>query len=133
MQLEGRTSKPTDIKNRHRRSLSVRQFQEVSIFEKTSLTSDQIQMLLLRHLQQTTCNVHMVTTLSFVEVDNCDASDTESIHCEEEYTVRREQREIALALYPTASLLNHACDPDVIVRYVVNSPGLNSIDANFYL
>lgn len=79
------------------------------------LTEDQINQLILRHLQQIACNVHTVTTLALVEEEE-DVTRNE-LNGKQEYSLRKEQRQIALALYPTACLLNHACDPDVIVRY----------------
>ena len=102
-----------------RRSFSTNRKPDLSLFYETMLSEDQIQMLIMRHLQQIACNVHMVTTLNLVEDDD-DAEDgimlSQHLHCKQEYSVRKEQRQIALALYPTACLLNHACDPDVIVR-----------------
>ena len=69
---------------------------------KDCLTTDMIGCLLLHHQQQVTCNVHAITAI--VSTNN------------EHGVSTREQKRIASAIYPTASLLNHACDPDVIVR-----------------
>lgn len=83
-------------------------------FYQTVLNEEQITRLILRHIQQISCNVHTVTTLTLVE--NNEAAKQQETYGKQEVTLRMEQRQIALAVYPTSCLLNHACDPDVIVR-----------------
>jgi hypothetical protein len=81
-----------------------------------SLSEDVVGSLLLHHQQQMPCNVHAITSIV-----STSSSDEEN---DEDYSgigvqgqvITREQRRIATAIYPTGSLLNHACDPDVIVR-----------------
>ena len=104
--------------NRNRRS-STSEYEEglFSSFFQTVLNEDQIKKLVLRHMQQVSCNMHTVTTLTWVESED-NGSKQEMLFGKQEFTFRKEQRQIALALYPTSCLLNHACDPDVIVRYV---------------
>ena len=76
--------------------------------ETTCLSADVIGCLLFHHSQQLSCNVHAITGI----VSTSDSAR----HSTKEQVVTREQKRIATALYPTACLLNHACDPDVIVR-----------------
>ena len=92
-------------------------------FIQTVLNEDQIRLLVLRHMQQVSCNMHTVTTLTWVESEQRHQSKQEMLIGKQEVTFRKEQRQIALALYPTSCLLNHACDPDVIVRYVYYETG----------
>ena len=67
------------------------------------LSEDAMGCLLLHHIQQMPCNIHAVTALISIKAEGGVWS--------------KEQRRIAAGIYPTASLMNHACDPDVIVRY----------------
>lgn len=76
------------------------------------LSTDVVGCLLFHHSQQMSCNVHAITAI-------VSASDDRASHrhpTSKEQVITREQKRIASAVYPTASLLNHACDPDVIVR-----------------
>ena len=73
------------------------------------LPADVIGCLLFHHSQQLSCNVHAITGI-------VPTSDDKKHFSTKEQVVTREQKRIAIAVYPTASLLNHACDPDVIVR-----------------
>lgn len=79
----------------------------------SSLTGDVIGCLLFHHSQQMACNVHAITAI--VSTSN-DKTNLKTHYPSKEHVVSREQKRIATAVYPTASLLNHACDPDVIVR-----------------
>ena len=89
-------------------------------FYQSVLTEKQIQKLISRHLQQVACNVHTVTRLVLVEDEETESQPKDEVlFGKQERSFRKEQRQIAIGLYPTASLLNHACDPDVIVRYAV--------------
>lgn len=67
---------------------------------------DTIEKLLLHHLMQLRCNVHAITDITNKEGSN-------ECHSVE----RLEQARIAMAIFPTASLLNHSCDPNTIVSY----------------
>ena len=68
------------------------------------ITEDVMGCLLLHHIEQMPCNIHAVTAI--LPVNNGRNG-----------VWSKEQRRIAAAIYPTASLMNHACDPDGIVRY----------------
>ena len=58
--------------------------------------------LLLRHIQQLICNAHAITELQAKQISpDVDAQN---------------QVRIATAVYPTVSLMNHACDPTIIAR-----------------
>ena len=61
--------------------------------------------LLLRHITQLVCNGHAI-----FEVGNCE-TDLDDI---EGPVVNNSQFRIASAIYPSASMMNHACDPTVI-------------------
>ena len=61
--------------------------------------------LLLRHIQQLVCNAHAITEVQVTPA----GADT---LVEETSQVR-----VATAIYPTASLMNHSCDPTIISRY----------------
>ena len=69
-----------------------------------ALTEENLGCLLLHHLQQMPCNIHAVTAIVSVN--------------EQSGVWSKEQRRIAAGIYPTASLMNHACDPDVIVSFI---------------
>ena len=73
------------------------------------MTSAAMAETLFHHLNQMQCNMYGVTAL------------LSSSHNDENGVYTTEQKRIASAIYPTASLLNHACYPDVIARYVVYS------------
>jgi hypothetical protein len=60
--------------------------------------------VLLRHVQQLVCNAHAITALHTTQVDQQSAVETHS------------QVRVATAIYPTASLMNHSCDPTIISR-----------------
>ena len=62
--------------------------------------------LLLRHIQQLVCNAHAIT-----EVQVTPSAAGEITPVEETSQVR-----VATAIYPTASLMNHSCDPTIISR-----------------
>ena len=76
------------------------------------LPADVIGCLLFHHSQQMSCNVHAITAIVSTSDDKANSKHRTS----KDQVVTREQKRIATAVYPTASLLNHACDPDVIVR-----------------
>lgn len=59
--------------------------------------------ILLRHMLQLICNGHAITRLNI--------SDSESGNIVTEYQCR-----IATAIYPSASMMNHSCDPNIINR-----------------
>ncbi|XP_041367336.1 SET and MYND domain-containing protein 4-like isoform X2 [Gigantopelta aegis] len=60
---------------------------------------------LLLHIEQLVCNAHAITELQVSQVCDDDIVDTKS------------QVRIATAIYPTASLMNHACDPTIISSF----------------
>ena len=112
------TGKDASLMRNRRRSASGCEENFFPGFIQTVLNEGQIRKLVLRHMQQVSCNMHTVTTLTWVESEQGLQSKQEMSIGKQEVTFRKEQRQIALALYPTSCLLNHACDPDVIVRYV---------------
>jgi hypothetical protein len=61
--------------------------------------------MILRHIAQLVCNGHAITKLdrTFPENEN-----------KEVWTER--QVRIATAIYPSASMMNHSCDPNIINR-----------------
>ena len=79
----------------------------------SSLAGDVIGCLLFHHSQQMACNVHAITAIVSTGEDKTNLRTSLPT---KDHVVSREQKRIATAVYPTASLLNHACDPDVIVR-----------------
>ena len=62
--------------------------------------------LLLRHIQQLVCNAHAIT-----EVKGTQAGENTLVE-------ETDQVRVATAIYPTASLMNHSCDPTIISRLV---------------
>ncbi|XP_031563260.1 SET and MYND domain-containing protein 4-like [Actinia tenebrosa] len=83
-----------------------------------TLSEEVVGSLLLHHQQQMLCNVHAITTIvSTSSSDEEGDEDYNSIGVHGQ-VISREQRRIATAIYSTGSLLNHACDPDVIVSFV---------------
>lgn len=95
---------------------NIQSFQSLFLNETCirSLSEDMIGCLLFHHSQQMACNVHAITAI--VSTSNDKTNLKTPHHPSKEHVVSREQKRIATAVYPTASLLNHACDPDVIVR-----------------
>ncbi|CAL1547399.1 unnamed protein product [Lymnaea stagnalis] len=63
--------------------------------------------LLLRHILQLVCNAHAITSVQ-----------TEGENELPESTVDISQVRIATAIYPTASLMNHSCDPTIISSFI---------------
>ena len=59
--------------------------------------------VLLRHIQQLICNAHAITVMSRDSID--------------EPVSTLSQDKLASAIYPTASLMNHSCKPNIIARY----------------
>lgn len=83
-----------------------------SVEGTSCLSADLVGCLLFHHSQQMSCNVHAITAI----VSTSDNRTNPKHATSKDQVVTREQKRIATAVYPTASLLNHACDPDVIVR-----------------
>lgn len=81
-----------------------------------TLSEEVVGSLLLHHQQQMPCNVHAITKI--VSTSSSDEENDEDYNgiAVQGQVISREQRRIATAIYSTGSLLNHACDPDVIVR-----------------
>ncbi|XP_060070783.1 SET and MYND domain-containing protein 4-like [Ylistrum balloti] len=61
--------------------------------------------LLLRHIQQLVCNGHAITELQVTQATDLSLVETKS------------QVRVATAIYPTASLMNHSCDPSIIASF----------------
>ena len=59
--------------------------------------------LLLRHIQQLICNAHAITVMSSGETSDG-------------LVFSNNQDKLASAIYPTASLMNHSCKPNIIAR-----------------
>lgn len=81
--------------------------------EKSSGCTDQplesvlsVGVVLLQHVQQLVCNAHAITALHMQQSGNGRTVDTQS------------QVRIATAIYPTASLMNHSCDPTILASFV---------------
>ena len=83
---------------------------KLSQIEPCKIDRNEIEMyiggLLLRHIQQLVCNAHAIT-----EVQVTPTAAGEITPVEETSQVR-----VATAIYPTASLMNHSCDPTIISR-----------------
>ena len=62
--------------------------------------------VLLRHIQQLICNASAITAV------------VDSSHSRSTTTTTEDQVRIATAIFPRLSLLNHSCDPNIIVSYV---------------
>ncbi|KAJ9586076.1 hypothetical protein L9F63_020273, partial [Diploptera punctata] len=59
--------------------------------------------LILRHIAQLVCNAHAITKLQTLPPEH-----------EDQQVVTETQERIATAIYPTASMMNHSCDPSII-------------------
>ena len=83
---------------------------QTSIQERKMLDADDTELyigsLLLRHIQQLICNAHAITEIQVTR-------SRENTPLQETSQVR-----VATAIYPTASLMNHSCDPTIISRYI---------------
>lgn len=78
----------------------------------------QISCLILRHLLQTICNAHAITSLR----DDTHVPETaETAERAPFVTYDREQIRFATAIYPRVSLLNHSCNSNVISSFKLNS------------
>ncbi|KAK3913191.1 SET and MYND domain-containing protein 4 [Frankliniella fusca] len=71
----------------------------------------QVRGLLLRHIAQLVCNAHAIT-----KVDS-DKSLPGFSDGSANAVVAETQQRIATAIYPSASMMNHSCDPNIINRY----------------
>lgn len=66
--------------------------------------------LLLKHILQLICNAHAITSLErTTSAKECDDLPDTNVDAQE-------QVRIATAIYPTASLMNHSCDPTIVSR-----------------
>lgn len=63
-----------------------------------------VSSLLLRHVLQLICNGHAITKINVTTDDH------------ENKLLIEEQIRIATAIYPSASMMNHSCDPNIINR-----------------
>ncbi|XP_067951536.1 SET and MYND domain-containing protein 4-like [Watersipora subatra] len=76
--------------------------------------------LLLRHVQQLICNAHAITVVDSMRTAEKGAN---------EKVMSQRQEKLASAIYPTASLMNHSCAPNILASFV--GPRLivkNSVD-----
>ena len=89
----------------------VRKFQDSTLSFECDLTTEDgrrlyISSLLLRHMLQLICNGHAITRL------NLTASDKDKVATEH-------QDRVATGIYLSASMMNHACEPNIINRYLI--------------
>lgn len=63
-----------------------------------------VSSLLLRHILQLICNGHAITKINVTPNDD------------ENKLLIEEQTRVATAIYPSASMMNHSCDPNIINR-----------------
>ncbi|RUS82695.1 hypothetical protein EGW08_009532 [Elysia chlorotica] len=68
--------------------------------------------LLLRHILQLVCNAHAITSIQTDPACKADGDD------EEASVSGVEQTRVATAIYPTASLMNHSCDPTIVSSFI---------------
>lgn len=61
--------------------------------------------MILRHIAQLVCNGHAITKLDISQPEN-----------ENQEVLTERQVRIATAIYPSASMMNHSCDPNIINR-----------------
>jgi hypothetical protein len=61
--------------------------------------------MILRHIAQLVCNGHAITKIDRISPEN-----------EIKGVVTEQQVRIATAIYPSASMMNHSCDPNIINR-----------------
>jgi hypothetical protein len=61
--------------------------------------------LILRHIAQLVCNGHAITKLDRTFPQN-----------ENQEVLTERQVRVASAIYPSASMMNHSCDPNIINR-----------------
>ena len=74
---------------------------------------------LLRHVCQLVANAHAITGVQRTDVGPTDSTDhvnNEGGRTRTAVDVSHQVR-LATAIYPTASLMNHSCDPSIISRY----------------
>lgn len=64
--------------------------------------------LLLRHIAQLVCNAHAITKV------DCEKSLPEFSDGRANTVIAESQQRIATAIYPSASMMNHSCDPNII-------------------
>lgn len=62
-----------------------------------------ISSFLLRHTLQMICNGHAITKLSLDTMEN-------------DRVAAEHQQRIATGIFPSASMMNHSCDPNIINR-----------------
>lgn len=75
-----------------------------SAVASSMVSMETVRELLLHHALQLRCNAHAVTAIVGSDRDR-----ESPVHCVE-------QTKLGSALYVSASLLNHSCDPNTIVR-----------------
>ncbi|CAL1689834.1 unnamed protein product [Lasius platythorax] len=65
-----------------------------------------VSSLLLRHILQLICNGHAITKINVTPNDD------------ENKLLIEEQTRVATAIYPSASMMNHSCDPNIINSFL---------------
>lgn len=63
-----------------------------------------VSSLLLRHILQLISNGHAITKINAIAVNN------------KNKLLIQQQDRVATAIYPSASMMNHSCDPNIINR-----------------
>ncbi|XP_072021683.1 SET and MYND domain-containing protein 4-like [Amphiura filiformis] len=86
-----------------------------SIDQKNSKTNHLIGTFIL-HMKQLKCNAHAITAVEPVQEDKNVSYDNSRGRLSEMVTTT-EQVRLATAVYPTASLMNHSCVPNVIASF----------------
>lgn len=75
-----------------------------SMLSDTTETESYLSGLLLRHTLQLVCNAHAITDLRCVNNTICSNVTDEK------------QDRLAAAIYPSASIMNHSCEPSIVNR-----------------
>ena len=89
-------------------------------FDLVNQCNSEIKNLISRltlHMQQLKCNAHAITTVK-TESNTSSEGVSKKGRFVSEVVATTQQVRLATAVYPTASLMNHSCEPNVIARYV---------------
>lgn len=65
---------------------------------------------------QLICNGHAITKLGITESTQESLTESTPPECRNGEVVSQEQVRIATAIFPSASMMNHSCDPNIINR-----------------
>lgn len=81
----------------------------------TSLSlSNDVGHRMLLHIGQLICNGHAITKLGITESTQESLTESTTPECRNGEVVSQEQVRIATAIFPSASMMNHSCDPNII-------------------